>query len=106
MRLVIGCILKSIVNEMLKDRTQTRLRELEKIVRKEQDRLFRFAYMRIGNRADAEDILQDVFLKLFRSEESLRQISNLEHYLIRSVGNGKAAGRSAVSFGVQSSFSV
>ena len=72
---------------MLKDRTQTRLRELEKIVRKEQDRLFRFAYMRIGNRADAEDILQDVFLKLFRSEENLKHINNLEHYLIRSVGN-------------------
>ena len=72
---------------MLKDRTQTRLWELEKIVRKEQDRLFRFAYMRIGNRADAEDILQDVFLRLFRSEESLKHINNLEHYLIRSVGN-------------------
>ena len=87
MRLVIGGIPKSIVSEMQKDRTQTRLRELEKIVRKEQDRLFRFAYMRIGNRADAEDILQDVFLKLFRSEENLKHINNLEHYLIRSVGN-------------------
>jgi len=60
---------------------------LEKIVLKEQDRLFRFAYMRIGNRSDAEDILQDVFLKLFRSEENLRHVSNLEYYLIRSVGN-------------------
>ncbi|MCQ2183032.1 MAG: sigma-70 family RNA polymerase sigma factor [Bacteroidales bacterium] len=72
---------------MLKDKSQTRLLQLEKIVQEEQDRLFRFAYMRLGNRADAEDILQDVFLKLFRSEESLKHISNLEHYLIRSVGN-------------------
>jgi len=57
------------------------------IVLKEQDRLFRLAYIRTGNRADAEDILQDVFLKLFRSEENLRHINNLEYYLIRSVGN-------------------
>jgi len=73
---------------IIKDRTQTRLRELEKIVRKEQDRLFRFAYMRIGNRSDAEDVLQDVFLKLFHSEENLKHIRKLEHYLMRSVGNG------------------
>ena len=72
---------------MYKNSKQTRLQELEKIVARHQDRLFRLAYMRLGNREDAEDILQEVFLKLFRSEENLRHISNLEHYLIRSVGN-------------------
>ena len=74
-------------NEMQKDKTNTRLQELEKLVRSQQDKLFAIAYVRLGNRADAEDILQDVFLKLFRSEENLRHISNLEHYLIRSVCN-------------------
>ena len=72
---------------MQKDKTQTRLRDLERLVRSQQDRLFALAYIRIGNRPDAEDILQDVFLKLFRSEESLRSISHLEHYLIRAVCN-------------------
>ena len=72
---------------MQKDKTQTRLQDLERLVRSQQDRLFALAYIRIGNRPDAEDILQDVFLKLFRSEESLRSISHLEHYLIRAVCN-------------------
>ena len=72
---------------MQKDKTQTRLRDLERLVRSQQDRLFALAYVRIGNRPDAEDILQDVFLKLFRSEENLRNISHLEHYLIRAVCN-------------------
>lgn len=48
---------------------------------------FRFAYMRIGRREDAEDILQDVFLKLFRSSESLRSVRNIKHYLTRSISN-------------------
>jgi len=72
---------------MQKDKTQSRLRDLERLVRSQQDRLFALAYVRIGNRPDAEDILQDVFLKLFRSEENLRNISHLEHYLIRTVCN-------------------
>jgi len=72
---------------MQKDKTQTRLRDLERLIRSQQDKLFALAYVRIGNRSDAEDILQDVFLKLFRSEESLRHVNQLEHYLIRSVCN-------------------
>ena len=47
------------------DKTQQRLNVLESIIVREQDMLFRFAYMRVGRRADAEDIVQDVFLKLF-----------------------------------------
>lgn len=72
---------------MTADKTKARLKELERLVSRKQDMLFRFAYMRVGNRQDAEDIVQDVFLKLFRSEETLKHINNLEHYLIRSVGN-------------------
>ena len=72
---------------MQQDFKQTRLKELEKIIGKEQDRLFRFAYMRIGCREDAEDIVQDVFLKLYASGENLRHVSNLEHYLMRSISN-------------------
>ena len=53
----------------------------------EKDMFFRFAYMRIGRREDAEDIVQDVFLKLFRSSESLRSVRNIKHYLTRSISN-------------------
>ena len=69
------------------EKTQQRLNELESIIVREQDMLFRFAYMRVGRRTDAEDIVQDVFLKLFRSSESLSSVRNVKHYLIRSISN-------------------
>ena len=69
------------------DKTQQRLYDLEKLIVKEQDVLFRFAYMRVGSRADAEDIVQDIFLKLFRSSENLSSVRNIKHYLIRSISN-------------------
>ena len=68
-------------------KTQQRLDELESVIVREQDMLFRFAYMRVGRRTDAEDIVQDVFLKLFRSSESLSSVRNVKHYLIRSISN-------------------
>ena len=69
------------------DKTQQRLNELEILIVNEQDMLFRFAYMRVGSRADAEDIVQDVFLKFFRSSEGLGSVRNVKHYLIRSISN-------------------
>lgn len=36
---------------------------------------------------DAEDIVQDVFLRLFRSEEDLSRIGDVERYLWRSIAN-------------------
>ena len=72
---------------IMTDKTQLRLNELESIIVREQDMLFRFAYMRVGRRADAEDIVQDVFLKLFRSSDSLKSVRNVKHYLIRSISN-------------------
>ena len=69
------------------DKTQQRLNDLEKLIVKEQDVLFRFAYMRVGSRADAEVIVQDIFLKLFRSSENLSSVRNIKHYLIRSISN-------------------
>ena len=68
-------------------KTQQRLDELESVIVREQDMLFRFAYMRVGSREDAEDIVQDVFLKLFRSSENLKSVRNVKHYLIRSISN-------------------
>ena len=71
----------------MKNETQNRLDILETVIVREQDMLFRFAYMRVGNRADSEDIVQDVFLKLFRSSENLMSVRNVKHYLIRSISN-------------------
>ena len=46
--------------------TEQLLKELEGIVEERQDWLFRFAYMRIGIREDAEDVVQEVLLSVFR----------------------------------------
>jgi len=69
-----------------KDR-EKRLRELENIVEQRLDWLFRFAYLRIGNREDAEDVVQDTLLKLYTSGQDLSHVDNVERYLLRSVSN-------------------
>ncbi len=57
------------------------------IVSQHQDRLFRFAFMRVGVREVAEDMVQEVFIKLFRTIEGGTKISNLEYYLLNSISN-------------------
>lgn len=64
-----------------------KLRLLEQIVERQQGRLFRFAYFRTGSRADAEDIVQEVLLRLFRSECDLSHVDDVEHYLMRAIAN-------------------
>ena len=39
------------------------IKQLESLVDNRQDWLFRFAYIRIGQREDAEDIVQEVLLR-------------------------------------------
>ena len=59
-----------------KDR-EKRLRELENIVEQRLDWLFRFAYLRIGSREDAEDVVQDTLLKLYTSGQDLSHVDNV-----------------------------
>ncbi len=63
------------------------INHFEEIVGQYQDRLFRFAFMRIGNREDAEDLLQDVFVALFKKIASGHVIKDIDHYLFASVNN-------------------
>lgn len=72
---------------MQNENRQTKLERLEAVIDRRQHDMFRFAYMRTGSRADAEDIVQDVFLRLFRSEEDLSRIDDVERYLWRSIAN-------------------
>ena len=67
--------------------TEQILAELERIVTERQDWLFRFAYMRIGIREDAEDVVQDVLLSVFRRLREQTGIGNVEQYVIRAVSN-------------------
>ena len=67
--------------------TEQLLEELERIVTERQDWLFRFAYMRIGIREDAEDVVQDALLSVFRRLREQTGIGNVEQYVIRAVSN-------------------
>ena len=49
-----------------------------------QDSLYRYAFYKIGSRADAEDIVQDAFLKIASAD---RAIQNPKAYLFRTVAN-------------------
>ena len=71
----------------MKEETEQLLPELERIVVERQDWLFRFAYMRIGIREDAEDVVQEVLLGVFRRLRENMQVESLEQYVIRSVRN-------------------
>ena len=63
------------------------LKELERIVAERQDWLFRFAYIRIGIREDAEDVVQEALLSVFRRLQEKTQMDNVEQYVIRSISN-------------------
>ena len=67
--------------------TEQLLKELERIVEERQGWLFRFAYMRIGIREDAEDVVQEVLLSVFRRLREKTSMNNVEQYLIRAINN-------------------
>ncbi|MGP0065621.1 MAG: RNA polymerase sigma factor [Isosphaeraceae bacterium] len=50
------------------------------------DRLVRYAFRQVGNRQDAEDIVQDVFARFFATDRHDRVIS-IGAYLYRAVAN-------------------
>lgn len=61
--------------------------ELEEVFRTHQTGVLKAAYRLTGNMADAEDVLQSVFLRLARGTVDASRISNLQSYLHRSAVN-------------------
>jgi RNA polymerase sigma-70 factor (ECF subfamily) len=83
--------------------------ELETLFRTHHDRVFRTAHRITGSPADAEDVLQTVFLRLVKSQESYDLSENPAAYLsraainasldlFRSRGRGKSVGIGEVDF--------
>ena len=60
---------------------------LEILFRQHSDRVFRTAHRVTGSAADAEDVLQTVFLRLARGPESLSVLENPEGYFARAAIN-------------------
>jgi RNA polymerase sigma-70 factor, ECF subfamily len=61
--------------------------EIETLFRAHYDRVFRAAYRITGSPADAEDVLQNVFLRLVKGHESYDLSENPEAYLSRAAIN-------------------
>ena len=53
------------------------------IVEKYADMIYRIAYQKVLNRYDAEDIVQDVFVKLLSSKSYFRDEEHIKAWLIR-----------------------
>lgn len=62
-------------------------RELERIVDKFAPNVYRLAYARTGSRADAEDIMQEVFLRLMRKDPVFRDDEHCKAWLLRTAAN-------------------
>ena len=61
--------------------------QLEELFRAHQACVLKAAYRLTGNMADAEDVLQSVFLRLARGTVDASRISNLQSYLHKSAVN-------------------
>ena len=60
---------------------------MEEIVNRNEDKLFRTAIAIMGGKADAEDILQDVFVKLFEKQPHFESAEHETAWLIRVAVN-------------------
>jgi RNA polymerase sigma-70 factor (ECF subfamily) len=62
-------------------------RQFEKLTLGYVDQLFRFAYARVGNTQDAEDIVQETYLKGYRSFHNLRKGESARNWLTQILVN-------------------
>jgi RNA polymerase sigma-70 factor, ECF subfamily len=72
---------------MEKSTGRNRLKEFENVITEFQEQLYRFAFFRTGSLADAQDIVQDVFIKLYQLNGQLSSVNNIRYYLFRSISN-------------------
>lgn len=56
---------------------------LEEALEEYADMVYRLAYARVRNKYDADDILQDVFLRLFDNQKKIKDQEHLKAWLIR-----------------------
>ncbi len=61
--------------------------EFAALVETAQDGLVRFAYCRLRNLADAEDVVQDALVRAYLERERLRAVAAVLPYLYRMVAN-------------------
>ena len=68
----------------LRDRDERAFREL---IDDHRDRVFNITYRMLGNRAEAEDVAQEVFITVFKTIETFREESKFSTWLYRVTVN-------------------
>jgi len=68
----------------LRDRDERAFREL---VEAHRDRVFNITYRMLGNRAEAEDVAQEVFIAVFKTIDTFREESKFSTWLYRVTVN-------------------
>ena len=68
----------------LRDRDERAFREL---VQEHRDRVYGLTYRMLGNRAEAEDVAQEVFIAVFKTVDQFREESKLSTWIYRVTVN-------------------
>lgn len=72
----------------MNEQNNIKLHQIAEVLRLERPNLLRYACYRLGDKSDAEDALQDLFLKLYsRFSNDELQIQNLKSYIFSSFSN-------------------
>ncbi len=73
--------------DLIKNFQQGDLEAFDAIVRKYKDQLLNFAYRFLGNQEEAEDVVQETFLRLYRNKNAYRKIAKFSTWLYTIAGN-------------------
>lgn len=68
----------------LRDRDERAFREL---IQEHRDRVYNITYRMLGNRAEAEDVAQEVFISVFKTIDTFREESKFSTWLYRVTVN-------------------
>ena len=63
------------------------LTRLAELMQSERDHLFRYACYRLGSATEADDVVQDLYLRLSKQGARLAEITDLKGYVYRSLTN-------------------
>jgi RNA polymerase sigma-70 factor, ECF subfamily len=77
----------------------------EDLFEAEHERLFRALYLVTGNAQEAEEVMQDAFLKIWERWERVRAMENPAGYLCRTAVNGALSRRRRVAVAAKRTFS-
>ena len=63
------------------------MEQLARLMEEEKEDLYRYACYRLGDEAEAEDVLQEVFLTLCDKAHLLAEVKDMRNYLFRTLTN-------------------